>query len=418
MTPPVRLAAITSATLFIALCMLAVVTSQPAQAQTLTVLHNFTGFPEGKTPAAGLSMDQQGRLYGTTSEGGDGACDFGAGCGVVYRLKRAGSGWVSEVLQTFTGPNGLIPLDRVVFGPDGALYGTAQDGGTFSRGVVFRLTPPPNLCHAITCPWRETLLHEFGQDDVEGDFPAAEVLFDQAGNIYGTTQSGGGQGRGVVYKLTRSGSNWIYSVLYDFPASDDGSTPYAGLIFDQAGNLYGTTEYGGPMNWGTVYKLTPSGGAWQETILHDFNGNDGAVPLAGVLFDQAGNLFGATASGGDSNFVGSVFELVPAGGGWNLTTLHRFPVHNGQVTGPWADLTIDSAGNIYGTTRNSGSGCGQVFKMTSQGGSWTFTTIHEFQGSDGCEPQSKVLIDASGNLYGTTRRGGTHLSGVVWEITP
>lgn len=418
MTPPVRLAAFTSATLFIALCMLAVVTSQPAQAQTLTVLHNFTGFPEGKTPAAGLSMDQQGRLYGTTSEGGDGACDFGAGCGVVYRLKRAGSGWVSEVLQTFTGPNGLIPLDRVVFGPDGALYGTAQDGGTFSRGVVFRLTPPPNLCHAITCPWRETLLHEFGQDDVEGDFPAAEVLFDQAGNIYGTTQSGGGLGRGVVYKLTRSGSNWIYSVLYDFPASDDGSTPYAGLIFDQAGNLYGTTEYGGPMNWGTVYKLTPSGGSWQETILHDFNGNDGAVPLAGVLFDQAGNLFGATVSGGDSNFVGSVFELVPAGGGWNLSTLHRFPIQNGYATGPWADLTMDSAGDLLGTTRNSSSGCGQVFKLTPQGGTWTFTTIHEFQGNDGCEPQSRVLIDASGNLYGTTRRGGTHLSGVVWEITP
>ena len=419
MTKSVRIPASIPPALTIALlCVLAASTSQLAQAQTLTILHNFTGFPEGKTPAAGLTMDQGGNLYGTTTEGGDGFCNFGGGCGVVFRLKRAGSGWVSEVLQIFSGPNGLTPLDRVVFGPDGALYGTAQEGGTFRRGVVFRLTPPPNLCHAISCPWRETLLHEFGDDDSKGDYPAARVLFDQAGNIYGATQNGGSLGRGVVYKLTHSGSNWIYGVLYDFPASDDGSTPYAGLIFDQAGSLYGTTQYGGPTNWGTVYKLTPTGGAWQETILHNFNGDDGALPLGGVLFDQAGNLFGGTASGGDSNHVGTVFELTPAGGGWNLSTLYRFPVHNGQVTGPWADLTMDSSGNLLGTTRNSSSGCGQVFKLTPQGGSWTFSTIHEFQGSDGCEPQSSVLIDANGNLYGTTRRGGSHLSGVVWEITP
>ena len=183
MTSSTRISASISATLAISLlCLLAAITSQPAHAQTYTVLHNFNGFPDGRNPMAGLTMDSAGNLYGTASAGGNIYCANGSGCGTVFRLKHEAGGWVLDVLQTFTDVNGGGPLARVVFGPDGALYGTTEGGGPAESGVIFRLTPPPTICRSVSCPWTETQLYEF-QYSSDGGNPESEVLFDQAGNF-------------------------------------------------------------------------------------------------------------------------------------------------------------------------------------------------------------------------------------------
>ncbi len=399
-----------SATLAITLLFLiAAVTSQPVHAQTLTVLHNFNGFPDGRMPEAGLTLDGAGNVYGTTTYGGDPDCDNGAGCGTVFSLKHENRGWILGVLQTFTGINGLYPLGRVVFGPDGALYGTVAAGGPPPAfGLIFRLSLPPTICRSVSCPWTETQLYRF-QGLSDGAQPMSEVLFDQAGNFYGTAE-GGARGYGVVYKMTHSGSDWTYGVIYSFTGAPDGSRPYAGVAFDQAGNLYGTTWLGGDQNLGSIYELMPSGGSWQETILHSFPSSGFVSPYAGVTLDQAGNLYGGTAANGSANRE-TIYGLSPANG--RFTTLNR--IGNSVL----ADLTFDSAGNLYGTfSSDTFSECGEVFELSPQGGNWIYTTLHSFQGSDGCQPASTVLMDANGNLFGTTTKGGTFNDGVVWEITP
>ena len=405
---PVRLSSISIVTL---LFVVAVIADQPVSAQTFSVLYNFTGGVDGGAPKAGLTMDNAGNLYGTTFQGGDSNCNFGLGCGTVFQLKHANSGWVLYKLQTFNITNGAMPVGRVIFGPDGALYGTAEGGGAIDLGVVFRLTPPPNPCRTASCLWTETILHSFGAG-TDGVEPTSEVVFDHAGNIFGTTSFGGLDpcGCGTVYELTRSGSTWTENMLYSFIGGADGQIAYSRVVFDPAGNLYGTTESGGGVfDPGTVYKLTPSGGAWQESVIHYFGGPDGVTPYAGVVLDQAGNLYGGTS-------MASVYEL--SHGNWDLTVLYTFPFHNGEGNGPWADLSMDSAGNLYGTAMNGSSGCGEVFELSPQGSGWTETILHQFQRTDGCAPMSSVLIDASGNLYGTTSMGGpTHGGGVIWEIT-
>lgn len=417
MTSPVRISESILATFAITLlCMLAAIASQPAQAQSLTVLYSFTDNADGAKPYAGVTTDGAGNLYGTTVAAGDfgGECSMGStpGCGVVYKLTQKNSHWLYENLYTFHGPDGEYPQARVIFGPDGTLYGTTIGGGPSANGVIFRLTPPPTFCRSVSCPWTETLLQDF-QTGNDGAEPASEVLFDQAGNFYGTAYSGGTAGYGVVYEVTPSGGDWIYSVLYSFNGGQDGRGPWAGLTFDQAGNLYGTTAGGGGPDYGTVYELTPSGGSWQETILHAFVLTDGTYPYGGVTLNQ-GNLYGGTSINGECG-IGTLYELVPGNG--EFTRLHCFPYHDGGEGGPYASLSMDSAGNLYGTARGSSSGCGEVFELTPQGGGWTYTTLHTFEGGDGCQPISSVLIDANGNLFGTTSAGGANGQGEVWEIT-
>src|SRR5271166_1949839 len=248
--------------------------------------------------------------------------------------------------------------------------------------------------------------------------------------LYGTTAYGGGgsgcggnNGCGTVYKLTPSNGGWTESVLYSFQGGSDGAFPYAGVIFDQAGNLYGTTAYGGGSGCagngcGTVFQLTSSGSGWVENTLYSFQGgNDGASPFGGLIFDQSGNLYGSTAY--TSSFGvggGTVFELSPSGSNWIHTVLYSFS----GGAGPYDTLTID-AGNLYGTTNRDGAyGYGSVFKLTHSGGGWTYTSLHDFTaGSDGGYVYGGVILDSSGNLYGTTQYGGSGGdTGVVWEITP
>jgi len=396
---------------------LTMVFTQPAQAQTFKVIHSFTGLNgDGANPYAGLTMDKAGNFYGTTSLGG------GTGNGTVFKAAKKGAGWIVTPLYTFQGPpDGASPEARVIFGPDGSLYGTTYFGGTCGQcGTVFSLKPFPTACVTALCGWQETVLYNFtgGSDGMN---PAlGDLIFDQAGNLYGTTTGGGAYGYGTVFELVRSQGGWTESVLYSFTGRSDGSQPFAGVIFDKAGNLYGTTAYGGDYTWGTVYELTPSGSGWTVNVLHAFQGgSDGANPFGGLIFDQSGNLYGSNWYAGQYE-GGTVFKLTPSNGSWTYSVLYSF-----DGIGPYgsvANLVMDGAGNLYGTTLNDGHGKygeGNVFEMTPSGGSWTYTSLYDFTGlNDGAEPICNVTFDAKGNLYGTTYYGGADGYGVVWEITP
>jgi uncharacterized repeat protein (TIGR03803 family) len=389
---------------------LLLVTIVPAHAQTFAVLHNFAG-SDGALPYAGLTMDRAGNLYGTAAFGGNTGGNCGAsGCGTVFELKREGSGWILNPLYAFSGPDGNSPQARVVFGPDGNLYGTTTYGGTADQGTVFRLQPPPSVCKAIRCPWTETVLYSFRGDN-DGEQPQlGDLIFDRQGNIYGTTPYGGTPSGcydacGVVYELTPSNGGWTESILYRFQGGDDGAYPYAGLLFDTAGNLYGTAEYGGADYEGVVYKLSPSGSGWTGSVLYSF-GIDFGQPYGGLISDQAGNLYGVTSTMTTNNTV--VYELTPTNGSWTFNQLYSFPAYVGSL----AKLAVDPAGGLYGTILEFSP---EVFQLTLSNGQWTQTG---FNGSAGNYPYGNVILDASGNVYGTASEGGTHNEGVVFEITP
>ncbi len=310
---------------------LAAVVPEVAQAQTFTVLHDFTGAEDGGTPFAELTMDRAGNLYGTAFYGGVQSCHTvsGTGCGTVFKLTKKGSGWVFTPLYDFAGSgDGAHPAGKVVFGPDGTLYGTTNVFGGYS-GTVFNLKPPPTSCRAALCSWNQTLLYGFSGES-DGGNPYGGVVFDKAGNLYGTTFSGGQKGGqvcgdgsgstcGVVYELTKSGSIWTETVLHTFTGGADGSNPGNGLVLDGAGNLYGTTTTGGSGLYGTAFQLSPSGSGWTENVLYSFGWDGGAQPWGALLFDAAGNLYGTTAYGAPS----TVFELTPSNGNWNYCVALR-----------------------------------------------------------------------------------------------
>ena len=328
--------AIIAATLF--------VTSTWAQTHE-QVLHSFGNGMDGQFPYAGLIFDTSGNLYGTTNFGG--TYTFGT----VFELTPiAGGGWTEKVLYSFgNGTDGAYPEAGLIFDAVGNLYGTTYGGGTYGTGTVFELTPTGGGS------WTEKVLHNFNDNGTDGFYPYAGLIFDAAGNLYGTTSQGGTYGDGTVFELTpAAGGVWTEKVLYSFNANGtDGTAPQAGLIFDAAGNLYGTTNQGGTYLSGTVFELTPAGGGvWTETVLHNFNdnGTDGAYPYAGLIFDGAGNLYGTT-DGGGTYFGGTVFELTPAAGGsWTEKVLHNFNPNSTDGYEPYAGLIFDAAGNLYGTT--------------------------------------------------------------------
>jgi uncharacterized repeat protein (TIGR03803 family) len=388
--------------------------AQTAQAQTFTVIHAFTGGADGARPYAGTTMDLEGNLYGTDWAGG-------AGHGTVYKLTQKNGNWVFAPLYKFAGGNdGAVPFGPVGIGPDGSLYGTTYYGGGdgcsgFGCGTVFNVRPPGAVCGAALCPGTETVLHRFRGEPSDGARPFyGDLIFDQAGSLYGTTYNGGAINGGTVFKLTPSNGAWEESVLYSF--GSDGAGPADGVIFDTVGNLYGTTVWGGSIGWGVVFQLTPSGSGWTENVLYSFqNGNDGVNPVGGLIFDQSGNLYGTTLSGG-ANGGGTVYQLSLSSGGWTLTTLYSFSGGGGSV----ASLSMDASGNLYCTTEYDGAyGGGSVCKLTRSKGGWSYTSLHDFTGgNDGAYLLGGVTLDANGNLYGTASAGGAYGSGVVWEITP
>ena len=399
-------------------------TAVATQAQTYSVIHNFAGGQDGATPMAGLTFDRAGNLYGTAAYGGTvgGACGA-SGCGTVFRLAKRNSGWVFSPLYSFAGgTDGANPEANVNIGSDGSLYGSTYLGGGpcdgDGCGTIFNLKPPASACKSALCPWTETLVHKFTGPDGIG--PVGTVIFDQGGNLFGATTSGGFRNGGAIFELLPMGGGWTVKVLYS-----SYGYPKGGLILDDSGNLYGPAFTAGN-GYGSVYQMVPSGSSWITTDLYDFNyGSDGGYPWAGLIFDPAGNLYGSTCSGGSGN-GGTVFQLAFSGGSWVLNTLYSFagPDNGRLVVGPVGSLVMDHAGALYGTTLADGvHGYGSVFKLTPGGDGWTFTSLHDFTGgSDGGYPYSYLVFDAKGNLYGTASVGGngpcTNGCGVIFEITP
>ena len=384
-----------------------------AQAQTLTVLHSFSGHADGGSPYAGITFDQQGRIYGTTTYGGS------HGDGVVYRLERQGEGWSFSPIYTFGSSrvDGINPLAGVVFGPDGLLYGTTSEGGTEGYGTVFSLQPPAAACKAALCPWAETVIYNFTFDPIGVDPGYGDLVFDQAGNIYGTAFNSSAGG-GSVFKLTRSGSGWTASLLWHFTGGNDGSYPASGVIFDNAGNLYGTTTDGGSRDSGTVYELSPAQSGWTETTLYSFNAFDTGIGSGGLIWDAHGNLFGIAGSGFLGEGPSAAYELTPQNGSWSFTSLYNF---GEQSIGPISSPTFDSQGNLYGPLPAAGNGSGQIFRLTPSGNQWLYSPFYQFDScsnGNACYPLGAVTFDANGNMYGTTETGGTDRWGTVWEITP
>ncbi len=383
------------------------------------VLHNFgTGNNNGQSSFAALIFDGSGNLYGTTVMGGS------KNGGSVFQMSPNGSGgWTTNVLYSFgaSSTDGQQPYAGLVFDTAGNLYGTTSAGGSEGYGTVFELTPNGSG------GWTEVTLHNFGIASTDGIYPYAGLIFDSSGNLYGTTSKGGSEGQGAVFEMTPNGSGgWTERVLHNFGVSgSDGRYSYAGLLFDAAGNLYGTTSLGGSKGYGTVFELAPNGsGGWAERVLHNFgiSGNDGRYSYASLIFDAAGNLYGTTVGGGSTN-NGTVFEMTPNGsGGWTERVLHNFGVSGSDGTGPYSGVILDGAGNLYGTTEAGGSqGDGTAFEMTPNGsGGWTERVLHNFglSNTDGQLLHSSLILDGAGNLYGTTSLGGSQNDGTVFEVLP
>lgn len=390
----------------------AALTTLPSAAQTETLLHNFAS-SDGAEPAASLIMDSEGNFYGTTTAGGS------AGNGTVFELSQSGGNWTEQVLYSFTGSDGAEPAAGLIMDSAGNLYGTTVAGGTgcygYGCGVVFELSPSNGG------EWTEQVLYKFtGGSD--GRAASASLIMDGTGNLYGTTLYGGAGcnvlGCGVVFELSPSNSGeWTEEVLHGFTGGD-GANPYAGLIMDAGGNLYGTTEAGGSAGLGTVFKLSQSGGNWIEQVLYSFEGNPGATPYGSLIMDGAGNLYGTTA-GESSQAQGTVFQLSQSNGNWTMHVLHTFTGEEGDGAEPFAGLIMDSAGNLYGTTNMGGySGNGTVFKLFQSGGSWLEQILHLFIGSDGAKPYAGLIMDRAGNLYGTTEFGGSSGQGTIFRVGP
>jgi uncharacterized repeat protein (TIGR03803 family) len=360
-----------------------------------TVLYDFTAGNDGGYPNGGVIPDGAGNLYGTAINYGITASG-GIAAGVVYKLD-AETGQ-ETVLYGFTGgADGAYPAAGVIRDAAGNLYGTTSSGGAANAGVVYKLDPGTG---------QETVLHSF-TGGADGGYPVGGVILDSAGNLFGTTPGGGAQGQGVVFKLDAAGHE---TVLHSFDGSD-GDGPQSGVIRDPAGNLYGTTYFGGASDAGVVFKVDAAG---QETVLYSFTGGaDGGNPQGGVIRDAAGNLNGTTFHGGGAG-AGVVFQVEGAG---QETVEYSFNVA-ADGANPYASLIADAAGNLYGTTEYGGIGLGIVFEVDTAGQE---SVLYSFtlgaHGAEGAEPRGTLARDSDGNLYGATNNGGAADAGVVFSLS-
>ncbi len=373
-----------------------------------SVLYTLLGKPGGAMPYDALVADANGALYGTTAAGG--ATNLGS----VFRMKPGTKGYTLTTLYSFrAGDDAKYPYAELLPDATGALYGTTYFGGKRGFGAVFKLTPSGG-------GYSESILYSF-QGTNDGVFPYAGLIADNSGTLYGTASRGGGakgcsSGCGIVFKLTPSGSGYLESILYSFQGGSDGADPFGRLIADTNGNLYGTTSAGGigsPGN-GTVFELTPSGSGYLESVLYKFAGGaDGSQPCAGLIADASGNLYGTTIAGGAGN--GTVFELT----GSTEKVLYSFKGGDGAT--PYAGLLANTAtGAFYGTTYAGGAyGKGTIFELTPSGSGYAESVLYSFKGgTDGAQPAGAPIADLSGTLYGTTQVGGKRKDGTVYKLTP
>jgi len=375
---------------------LLLIAERPAQAQTGTVVHSFTGHPDGAAPFGTLVL-YGGNFYGTTQYGGS---DAGNGYGTIFELSPdGGGGWNEAVLYRFTGQwDGAYPSD-VIVDNQGNLYGTTEFYGVGEYGVVFELSPGAG-------GWTYTVLYDF-TDNGDGAYPSSGLVMDSSRNLYGGTATGGKQGNGIVFELSPSGGVWNEQVIYDDSEAN-------GLTMSEEGNLFCVSDK-------NVFELSPSGkGGWNWTFVANLAGI-----TSNVVFDQAGHLYGATITGGSTN-QGTIYELIPGKHGqWSAKTLYSFKGYPKDGAGPMGVL-LDSDGNIYGSTQAGGpfiGGVGTVFELVPPVGTGKYTEkiLWDFNGTDGDKPDGGLVFDAAGNLYGTTYKGGAgghDAPGTVFEVTP
>lgn len=378
-----------------------------ATAQTEKIIHTFAGGSDGANPVAGLILDSQGNLYGTTTNGGN---PFG---GIVFELSPGvGGTWTKKILHDFgSQTDGAVLESPLTFDSKGNLYGTTVDGGDTASGsgTVFELSPGSDGT------WTEKVLYSF-TGGADGAYPTAGVVLDSSGNIYGTTTNGGTSGWGTAFELVAgSGETWTEKVLHSFTGGNDGGyLSGSTLILDGVGNLYGVAYQGGVHDYGVVFKLT-RGSSWSYKVIYAFPGGcGGSNPAGNLVLDRAGNLYGM------ASYI--VFELSPnSSGTWTAKALHNF-AGGSDGANPYGGLAFDKAGNLYGTTGDGGAHRGTVFELIpSSGGTWTEKILHRFSstGGDGVYPLlTTPAIDATGHVYGTTELGGASNNGVVFEITP
>jgi uncharacterized repeat protein (TIGR03803 family) len=380
-----------------------------------TILHSFNGNNEndGNEPVGPVIFDSDGNLYGTTFNGGL------YGWGTVFKLSPGTGGWSETTIFNFNGVGAAWPSSRLTFDAAGNLYGTTFFGGLMNDGVAFKLAPLSDG------PWSFSGLHDFSPYGHDGTYPRSGLIFDKLGNAYGTTTGGGTHGNGTVFQLTPNAEGgWNENILHSFNDTD-GWQPTAGLAMDDAGNLYGTTGFGGSSSacdsgCGVVFEVSPNAeGGWSEKVIFNFNSTNGASPFTPLTIDAAGNLYGTTGAGAPYG-LGNVFELSHASGEWKQTILHNFNSSGTDGSSPFGFLALDASGNVFGVTGYGGTyGVGTVFELSAQpNGKWSETILYNFDsnGSGGYYPGSGPVLDSSGNLYGTTENGGTYGDGTVYEI--
>jgi uncharacterized repeat protein (TIGR03803 family) len=375
-----------------------------AEAQTFTSLHSF-GVADGGNVQSGLVQGGDGSLYGMTSFGG------ASYEGTVYKISP-GSGYSFTVLRSFSGGVGYGAGDGLVQGKDGNFYGVSPfSGSPTTNGVIFRINP-------VGPSYTFTLLHSFNGSD--GRFPIGRLVQGSDGNFYGTTVYGGTNGdRGTVFRISPVGPNYDLAVLHCFSGSD-GQNPIAGLVQGGDGNFYGSTEWGGGNGWGTIFRISPAAPNFTLTILHSFTGADGETPDGELVQGSDGDFYGTTPWGGlygQGNGDGTVFRISPIGPDYTLTSLHSFSGPDGLYPN---GLVQGSDGNFYGTTYQGGAsgGYGTVFQISPAGPDYTLASLHTFGGSDGENPNVTVVQAADGSFYGTTFGGGTNGGyGTVFKIS-
>lgn len=396
----------------------------PAPAATkYKVLYNFKGGNDALGPLYGaLALDKDGNLFGTAGGGGQNS-KCGGTCGTVFELTPEANGkWSESVVFRFqpTG-TGFWPFGGVIVDQSGNLYGTNVSGGTHNEGTVYALTPGSR-------GWSESILYSFGSHKNDAAGPFSGLVAGPAGHFYAAAY--------YPYELSReAGGGWTERVLYRFRPKahkddTDGWSSDLPLIRDSAGHLYGVTTYGGnyskcavdQLGCGTVFELVPgSNGKWEENILYrfaEFN-NDGEQPLAGVVMDSYGHLYGTTSYGGKYQ-NGTIYELIrDKAGHWQEKILYSFR-GNGDGGLPVAPVIVGGRGNLYGTAGGGGGACscGVIFKLAPvANGKWKYTVLHHFHGADGGQPWAGLSFGRKGEIYGTTSWGGKYLYGVVFEIT-
>jgi len=373
-----------------------------------SLIFDFNAAQDGANPYSKLVFDTAGNLYGTTQNGGTSLH------GGVFELTPLGGVWALSKLYNFTGgTDGGTPYAGVTLDAAGNVYGTTFSGGIYNGGVVFELTPNQSG------GWNESVLYSF-KGGLDGSEPIGGLVFDKKGRLYGTTWAGGQTGNGTVFQLTpHQGGGWTETILHTFSGAPDGGGPLVSLIFDKNNNLYSTTWRGGTLDMGCVFTLTPSqSGGWTESVLYSFKGgNDGTSPYSELVMDTHGNLYGTTSGGSQTcGGCGTFFELSRARG-WKESVIHKFAGGSSDGSYPYGGLTVDTSGNIYGSTTQGGaSGFGTVFSWMPA--TKSFVIAYSFFGgsSDGANPNGGLVLDTAGNLYGTTYFGGAYGQGTAFII--